>query len=93
MTVTVETFAPRVGESFRLAADEGSGDLTLVECERLGGSVLEREPFSLVFLGPREPILPQKIYRLAHDDLGALDIFLVPISQDAEGARYQAIFT
>lgn len=89
----METFANRLGERFRLAADDGSHDLTLVECKRLGGTALEREPFSLVFLGLREPVLPQRIYPLAHDELGELEIFLVPIAQDADGTRYEAIFT
>ena len=88
----VDDFADRVGEGFRLAADDGTVGVTLVECERLGGTVLERKPFSLVFLGPREPVLPQRIYPLSHDELGELEIFLVPIAQDADGTRYEAVF-
>jgi hypothetical protein len=51
-----------------------------------------REPFSLVFAGPAAPVLPQSIYRLENDDLGALEIFLVPIGRDAGGTRYEAAF-
>lgn len=92
--LTVARFADRIGQHFRLTTDEaGMLDVELVECERLGGTVLEREPFSLVFLGPREPVLPQRIYELTHNELGELEIFLVPIAQDADGTRYQAIFT
>ena len=91
--LTLESFNGRLGEGFRLDSDDEALDLTLVECERLGGTVLEREPFSLVFLGPREPMLPQRIYRLEHDELGELEIFLVPIAQDADGTRYEAVFT
>lgn len=91
--LTVESFEGRVGERFRLAVDEGTFDLTLAECRRLGGTALRREPFSLVFLGPREPVLPQRIYGLANDELGELEIFLVPIAQDADGTRYEAVFT
>lgn len=91
--LTVETFEDRVGDGFRLVADDGTLDLSLVECERLREAAREREPFSLVFLGPSEPILPQQIYRLEHDELGELEIFLVPIAQDADGTRYEAVFT
>ena len=91
--LTVESFEGRVGEAFRLTEDEGTFDVTLVECEALGGTALNRVPFSLVFLGPREPVLPQRTYPLAHDELGELEIFLVPIAQDADGTRYEAVFT
>lgn len=50
------------------------------------------EPFSLIFCGPREVYLPQQIYTLNHDAMGAMDIFLVPIRPDEQGARLQAIF-
>jgi hypothetical protein len=91
--MTVDTFEGRVGDGFRLASDDETLDVTLAECERLGGSALEREPFSLVFLGPRAPVLPQRVYRLEHDELGELELFLVPIAQEADGTRYEAIFT
>jgi hypothetical protein len=92
-SLTVDAFAGRVGERFRLVADEETLEVTLVECEPLGGTALSRVPFSLVFLGPREPLLPQRIYPLGHDELGELEMFLVPIAQDAEGTRYEAVFT
>jgi hypothetical protein len=39
------------------------------------------------------PVLPQRIYQLHHQRLGALDIFLVPIKRDANGTTYEAVFT
>jgi len=39
------------------------------------------------------PILPQRIYRVEHDAIGVCEIFLVPLTPDADGARYQAVFT
>ena len=48
-----------------------------------------RAPFSVVFEGGPSPPLPQRIYRVEHDGLGALEIFLVPIAAD----RYEAVFT
>ena len=52
----------------------------------------QRQAFSLVFTGPPTPVLPQRIYRLEHPEMGSLDIFLVPIGIGPEGTRYQAIF-
>lgn len=52
-----------------------------------------REPFSLQFLGPvSSHYLVQHIYRLEHDALGALDIFLVPLGPEGGRMRYEAIF-
>ena len=91
--LTIDSFSGRVGERFGLDDDGASHDLELVECERLGQAALDRVPFSIVFLGPRDPVLPQRIYSLAHDELGELEVFLVPIAQGADGTRYEAIFT
>jgi hypothetical protein len=38
------------------------------------------------------PLLPQRIYRLEHAELDTLELFLVPIAQDASGTRYEAVF-
>jgi hypothetical protein len=51
-----------------------------------------RTPFSLIFIGPPEPLLPQAIYRLEHPELEPLDIFIVPVGRDADATRYEAIF-
>ena len=48
--------------------------------------------FSLVFSGPRVDPLSQRIFRLDHDEIGSLELFLVPIAEDAAGVRYQAVF-
>ena len=59
--------------------------------ERAGGG---ERPFSLFWLGPRDPILPQRIYPLQHPhaEIGTLEIFLVPVGRDASGTLYQAVF-
>ena len=93
---TIETFAGRVRERFRLDLDpDGTVDLELVEVTQLGPAAdsSTRAPFSLVFLGPTEPLLPQRIYPFEHGELGAFELFLVPIGLDTQGARYEAVFT
>ena len=50
------------------------------------------ENFSLLFYGPLQPVLPQCIYRLNHDALGSMEIFLVPLGPDAESMQYEAVF-
>lgn len=53
---------------------------------------LREHPFSLVLRGPRTPVLPQGIYALRHPRLGLIEIFLVPVGQDAQATRYEALF-
>jgi len=90
--LTLADFEPCVGDVFAIAEPEAVGlvleSATLV-AERPGG----REPFSLVFAGPREPLLAQSIQRLEHAGLGALEIFVVPIGRDEAACTYEAIFT
>jgi hypothetical protein len=56
---------------------------------RPGGA---RRTFSVVFRGPRGLRLMQRTYRLRHDEMGTIEIFLVPIAPDAQGPLYEAVF-
>ncbi len=93
--LTLATFSNGIGTPFRLDAGEASGlELTLIEAEatRLGFRPDGSSPFSLIFRGPMQPILPQKIHRLDHEILGVLELFMVPIGPDQTGMCYQVIF-
>ncbi|HYP08659.1 MAG TPA: hypothetical protein VER03_20660 [Bryobacteraceae bacterium] len=92
--LTPESFHPYLNQTFRIQAEPaGSLDLTLAECSETGQSGRSRPQFQVLFIGPVTPVLPQKIYRLVHEQMGALDLFLVPIGPDGRGMRYQAVFT
>ncbi len=94
-------FTPFLNQTFRIRL-EGTGpiDLELVEItEAASGQSAAapgtggRVPFSLQFLGPVSPqYLIQHTYRLEHEQMGALDIFLVPLGPEAGRMRYEAIF-
>jgi hypothetical protein len=94
--LTKEAFEPRKGESFRLTHATVSGELKLklasVQGTGLQGKA-EREQFSLHFHGPRDPVLPQSIYRLENATMGSMDVFLVPVARDDDGVTYEAVFT
>jgi hypothetical protein len=90
---TLETFEPRVGEAFTIGAEPAGTALVLHSALKLGEWPGGRQPFSLTFRGPIEPVLAQAIYRLEHAELGALEIFIVPIGNDAAGTLYEAVFT
>jgi len=93
--LTREQFAPYLDQTFRTSFNSSTVDLVLISADRLadGAAADGRQPFSLVFRGPRTPVLTQKIHRLHHGTLGPLDIFIVPIGPDHLGMRYEAIFS
>ena len=95
--LTVAMFIEQIGKTFRLPLTDGPVlDLVLVEARNLslrtGNPGPRRGPFSLLFLGPKAPVLPQRIYPLESEAFGRLEIFLVPIGADAGGVKYEAIF-
>lgn len=55
-------------------------------------SPARQERFWLLFRGPREPLLQQATYRLEHEAMGVLDLFLVPVEMDEAGIYYEAVF-
>ena len=94
---TVHTFSGRVGEAFRIhPGDRDPLDVELVTATDLSerpGEEPRGRPFSIVFRGPKDVLLPQRIYRVEHAGIGAFEIFLVPIGPDGGGHRYEAVFT
>jgi len=97
-TVTADDFERYVGSDFafrvELPEDVQAPALKLVSVRRVGTAVDgRRQPFSLLFEEDREVPLPQSIYPLAHDGLGDIDIFIVPLSQRGARCTYEAVFT
>jgi hypothetical protein len=86
---TVGTFEPYVGQSFWLVVDDGRRlEMELIEAAGVG----DARPFSIVFRGPGQPRLEQRIYRFEHDRVGSFELFIVPIGMDERGVRYEAVF-
>jgi hypothetical protein len=94
---TVETFAPRLRETFRIHPDGAPPiEAELIEATALGdepaGDGDRRAPFSIILRGPADRLLPQRTYRVEHQAIGVFDLFLVPIGPDQVGMRYEAVF-
>jgi hypothetical protein len=91
-----EDFKDRVGGVFTVREEDVPPvSLTLAEATSLPARFTRegvRPPFSLIFSGSAECTLPQRLYRLLHEELGEITIFLVPVGLDAKGASYQALF-
>lgn len=89
-------FEPHVGTPFRIEfVDHDPLELVLSEViiHPSQAETGQRTPFSLMFHGPLEFGLPQRMYPLQHPALGVLEIFIVPLGPDGRGMQYQAVFT
>jgi hypothetical protein len=89
-TLTIADFVELRGQRFRIASDDATPfHVELVEVTEIARESGGRAPFTLVFRGGPSQPLPQRIYRVEHEQLGAMEIFLVPIAADS----YEAVFT
>ncbi len=99
-TFTGADFHARVGEAFTVSIppdrtvkldlievrDGGSG---AAQCARDAGL---RAPFSILFRGHGDTILPQQTYRIENENMGRFDLFLVAVAECATGFEYEAVF-
>jgi hypothetical protein len=89
-------FEPLVGQAFEIGDGPGAIAAVLIEASNLreaqGVGFLSRQ-YSLVWRGPRDARLEQGTYTVRHPELGVMELFLVCIGPDAEGMRYEAVFT
>lgn len=90
---TLARFAPYVGDVFGVAEAPGT---RWILAEATGyGQVIDPEThdaFSLLFRGAPDPVFAQQMVTLIHPAIGEQAIFVTPITHDAEGVTYQAVF-
>jgi hypothetical protein len=94
-TLNDTDFSPRIGERFRLALNpQESLDVTLVEVHihKYAPPNQKRRGFSLTFQSAFPKAAPQATYTLAHDEMGTLELFLVPVGPKDGGMCYEAVF-
>ncbi|HEX8337685.1 MAG TPA: hypothetical protein VF621_13205 [Pyrinomonadaceae bacterium] len=98
-TLSKESFAEQLNTKFRVLLEtENAPEVELelaevAEFPTLTHSRSDVERFSLYFYGPGDLLLPQNTYRLAHQQIGEHEIFLVPVAQEPRGFRYEAVFS
>jgi|SRR5919106_3443613 hypothetical protein len=91
--LTEQEFSKHVNTKFRIAAEEPI-ELELTEVKGYVNKENEQsgmERFSLYFTGP-DRYLPQQVYPIEHERMGAFDLFLVPVGKHDNGFRYEAVF-
>lgn len=104
-TFTVETFRTHAQSKFTIEVADQAMELELADVNELGKEpiplppqesdkrAVERIPFSLIFHGPAQPCLPQRIYPFTHEKMGSFSMFIVPIGPNPDGnMQYEAVF-
>lgn len=89
---TREDFFEQLNTKFRVYFNaENPTEVELVEV-----SEVRRQPryeaFSIAFLAPNDIPPEQMIYKIEHDSLGALELFLVPFELNEKGLYFESIF-
>jgi len=95
-SLTAEEFSKHLNTPFRVEVSAAAAvDLELVEVKdymKNAGDQEGMERFSVFFKGPGKPFLLQRTYSLSNQEMGQIDLFLVPIGPDGDGFRYEAVF-
>jgi hypothetical protein len=95
-TLTAEEFQSRLGQTFRVALPGGEPlETTLAEVHThkyAPPASNQRKGFSLTFRSALPGHLPQAIYAVTHDEMGTMDLFLVPVGPKDGGMCYEAVF-
>jgi hypothetical protein len=94
-----ESFAGLVKTNFRVWVSEQDAlsleltEITTPSVVSTGGpNGPKYENFALLFRGPADRLLAQQIYLFESPQIGRFELFIVPVSRDPDGARYQATF-
>lgn len=104
--LVADDFRGKVNQKFTMVdvvGDEDEGEdacaLDLTECtdrEPQDFPGKTRDPFSLVFKARSDDlVVSQRIFKLSHDDMGEIEVFLVPIGPDPKDGKmlYQAVYS
>lgn len=94
--LTEAEFSKHLQTKFHVRQDaDNQIDLELDEVKPYSSRHQEHEGmerFSAFFIGPPQPLLPQMIYLVKHEQMGEFELFLVPVSRVERGFRYEAVF-
>jgi len=93
---TLETFEKLINTKFQITFDsQNAYEVELVEIKK-GTPIneLNIQPFSLLFRGDTsEKLFAQCMYTVYSEDIGSIDLFLIPKQLKQEGIHYEAVFS
>lgn len=93
--ITPETFTPHVNTTFRVQNEGATFELELTEVEpHKQGPPTEgmRRPFTLIFKGPKDHVLPEGLHQLQNSATGPLPLYVIPIISMGDCQSYQVVF-
>jgi hypothetical protein len=85
-------FNPHLNSKFELISkSSGKIEAELVQIDEKNTD--QTEVFSLLFKGPKDPVLPQDTHTVKHEKMGEFSLFIGPvIYPEQDGVYYEAIF-
>lgn len=92
--LTSDDFEPLLGDEFQVSCGGIPVALTLSNLDVMEAQYSPpgaRLSFSLTFLGPLKPLLPQGVYTLRNETLGTLDLLMVPLGPIEGEQRYEIV--
>jgi hypothetical protein len=90
--LTLEAFQKRVGKQFHVVRPGTQPVALELVHVTVGQCSPTHEQFSAVFSGSVAAGLGQGCFRIEQDQLGAFDLFLVPVAREGNQIRYEAVF-
>jgi hypothetical protein len=94
-----QTFASQLDTTFDVHCEGAVVPLRLLEAKRgrarnnPAADGVAYEQFSLLFAGPLQPVLEQRIHEFVHSKIGRFEMFITPVvSGDTTSIRYECIF-
>ena len=85
-----DVLAEQVNTKFKLMQTDAPPELELVDVTEPTVTASQTF-FSLFFLGKGDFLLPQGTYLMRHEQLGEIMFFLVPVSRETDGIKYEAV--
>lgn len=87
-----EDFSRSLHSKFKIyLTDETAVEAELVEVYELPTKE-NLQSFSIIFQFPPDSPREQRIFRVEHPEMPAIELFLVPVGQNEQGIRFEAIF-
>ena len=94
--LTIDDFSKCLNQTFTInVADHDPLVTELIEVRGLvppDDDALRRQPFSLIFRGPKDVLLQQGTFEIENETLGTLGMFVVTLGPDDEGVRHEVVF-
>lgn len=87
-----DEFAHQLNTKFRVYfGAEQATEVELTQVTKLYQK-FRQESFALLFTAPHDVPPFQHLYKIEHDTLGAMELFLVPVAKNEKGLHFEAVF-